>query len=161
MNKRGHIGTALLPFIAFILIINAFYVMYTFNGKLNSYRSDLNSVVELSAAEHESVKENIMSSISEAISSVSSEDRSNGRFEDAFRKALSEKIETYRSSEQNNNAYAKLSLGNYNLSFNDGLYTLTASDIFEDSKYSNNEIRYSYSLNVLFDKDNVISVYID
>jgi hypothetical protein len=69
--------------------------------------------------------------------------------------------ETCRSSGQNNNAYARLSLGNYNLSFNDGLYTLTASDIFEDSKYSNNEIRYSYSLNVLFDKNNVISVYID
>jgi hypothetical protein len=125
MNKRGHIGTALLPFIAFILIINAFYVMYTFNGKLDSYRSELNSVVGLSIAEHESIKENIISSISEAISSVSSEDRSNGRFEDAFKKALSENIETYRSSGQNTNVYAKLSLGNYSLSFSDEVYTLT------------------------------------
>lgn len=161
MNKRGHIGTALLPFIAFILIINAFYVMYTFNGKLDSYASELNSVVDLSLAEHESVKKNIVYSVSEAISSISSEDKSDLKFEDAFKKALSEKIETYRSSGQNTNIYAKLSLGNYGLSFNDGIYTLTASDIFEDSKYSNNEIRYSYSLKVVFDKNKVVSVSVD
>lgn len=155
MNRRGNIGTLMLVFGALILVIYALYVMISFNGSIGKNRNELRDISDKAEISHEAILDNVnkivLSSIQASTNSVN--------FEKSFKESLNVVALPYRNSGLNNNVYAKLAVGDYSLHFDGSKYVLNASGMFEIYKSGQNEIRYDYSLDVLFDKTRVISSF--
>lgn len=153
MNRKGHIGTALLPVLALILVINSFVVMSSFNSDVVKIKSEFGSLSGRANAEHNLIIENIEVGLNQSIELANIT-----LFEQDLNKFVKEFANTKRDSSLNTNLYAKIALGNYSLLKNRDSYELTVLDVFENYNLNNNEVAYSYSLKVVFDKDKVISI---
>lgn len=157
MNRKGHIGTFLISVLYLILAINLLFVMAIFNEDISLISGEIEVLNQKSEASHELVLFNLNSSISDSISSS----RSATNFEKAFNESLKALAEQKRASGLNTNLYGKIATGNYTLTFSGLRYELVVSDVFEDYKEGNNEVRYSYSMLAVFDKEKVISLDIE
>lgn len=156
MNRRGNIGVLLTPFIAFILIVMALFNMITFNGNLSDERANLNILALKSDKNHNLIERNL-----KEITLISIQNsRNSADFVLAFNESLKRLASEKRTSETTNNLYAKIALGEYTIKETALGYELIVPDIFEDYSVSNNELRYYYSIAVLFDKDRLISINI-
>lgn len=154
MNRRGHTGTIMLVIGAFFLVVFALYIMLSNNTDLSLIKAELRSASDYSAASHslliKEFRDIINKSIDEAKSSVD--------FEMSLNESLKKYANEKRSSGLGNNLYAKIVLGEYSLVLKEGKYEIVVSDVSENYNMNNNEVSYSYSLNVVFDKDKVISI---
>ena len=162
MNRKGHIGTALVPLLALILVINALFVMDSFNGDISKVRAEIRATMNKVSVEHKFVKSTLNETIIKSID-LSKDKLANfgdSDFEKTFNESIKMLAEEKRASGLNTNVYAKIALGEYSLSFDSisGKYTLIVNDIFEQTNVANNEARYNYNLKVLFDMEKVISV---
>ena len=153
MNRKGHIGTFLMPIIALVLVVNALFVMITFNEDISKARAEIRASTSKMIAEHQLVRFNLNKSISDSILGADKND-----FEKTFNESLKDASLKYRTSETNTNLYAKLSLGDYSLTLKDGKYELIVSEVSENYNLDNNEVTYAYSLKAIFDKTKVNSV---
>jgi hypothetical protein len=153
MNRRGHIGTGLMPLIALALFVNAWVVMYGFDVDLTKSRADLRAIEEKSSFTHKFVKDELNKTFLEAIAQS---DKSN--FELSFNNSLRQSANNLRNSGLNTNLYARIALGEYTLTKNGENYTLIVKDVFENEASGVNEISYFYSLRINFDKTKVVSI---
>ena len=155
MNRRGHLGTLLLVFGAFILVGYALHAMLSFGGDISKIKAELRALSGKSVAVHKDVLINIEKMVFKAIASSTSVD-----FEKTFNECIKKLAEEKRASGLNMNVYAKLALGNYSLTFDSvtAKYTLVVNNVFEQTAVENNNVRYLYNLEILFDKSHVISV---
>lgn len=159
MNRRGHIGTALMPFLALILIVNALFIMQDFNSDISKKRAELRAFSDKSGAEHNAIIEIVKSSILESIATASSGGLDRADFEEAFNKTLREIINPQRISGINTNVYAKIANGEYAISKNAaGNYVLIVNGVFDKSSFAVNEATYYYSIEVVFDRTKVLSI---
>lgn len=162
MNRRGHIGTLLLVIGALILVVSALYVMTRFGDDVSRVRSEMRSLSGKSSAVHENVLIDVEKIVNDAF--VLSKDKlanfGDSEFEKLFNKSLKNLAGQERVSGLNMNVYARIALGNYSLNFDSvsGKYDLVVYDVFEQTNVENNNMRYVYNLEILFDKDHVISV---
>lgn len=154
MNRRGHTGTIMLVIGAFFLVVFALYMMLSNNTDLSLIKSELRFASDYSTASHslliKEFKDIIFKSISEAKSSVD--------FEKSFNESLKKYAAEKRVSGLSNNLYAKIVLGEYSLVLKDVRYEIVVSGISENYNMNNNEVSYSYSLKIVFDKNQVISI---
>lgn len=154
MNKKGHVGTIMLVIGAFLLVVSSLYFMLSSNTDLSLIKAQLRSSSDFVDVSHsyliKDIKNIIDNSINESNSSIN--------FEMSFNESLKKFASEKRTSGLNNNLYAKIALGNYSLQLIDGKYNLIVPDVFENYNFDNNEITYSYSLKVVFDKEKVISI---
>lgn len=154
MNRQGHVGTVLLVIGAFLLVIASLFMMVSSNTDLSLIKAELRQSSDFAQASHkhllDSIKEIIVSSIDGSKSSL--------EFEKSFNESLKRYSTEKRASGLNTNLYAKLSLGDYSLTLKDGKYEIIVSGIFENYNLNNNEITYSYSLRIDFDKAGFISM---
>lgn len=153
MDRKGHIGTMLLPFIALILVVNALVVMHVFNGNIDEEKAQIRIVSDKAFVGHELVFNSLNESVSESISNSNKED-----FELSFRNLLKDSVEKLRNSGVNTNIYAKLAVQDYSLDLSNGVYELMVKDVFENYDNFNNEVSYKYSIRVLFDMDKIILI---
>ena len=153
MNRKGNIGTALMPLLALILFVNALFVMNGFNEDFSKKKSELRILSDKSSTEHELIelkfKEAVLNSISASNGSLD--------FESSFKSNLSSFAEVERVSGLNTNLYGKLANGEYSLISIDDRYELLIFDVFENYGYANNELKYAYSVKIIFDEMKVIS----
>ena len=158
MNRRGHIGTALIPVLALILVVNALFVMNGFNEGLGKARAEIRAVNSKALAEHKLIEQNVNASVWASIAIASSGGESNKNFDNSFKKALSDVINQQRNSGINTNVYAKLANGEYSLKIDGKNYVLIVSEVFDKTVLGVNEVTRFYSLKVVFDKSKLISI---
>ncbi len=163
MNRRGHLGTLLLVFGALILVSVSLFVMYDFGSEVDKHKSELRAVTSKSDALHKFLLKDFENMVFESIT------LSKGKNELEFEKNFNESFKSiaFREREKkvrniNTNLYAQISLGNYSLKFVElsGKYELVVGDVFEKTDFENHEIKYLYSVKVIFDKEKIYSVYI-
>lgn len=151
MNKKGHIGTLLLVFGALVLVVFALYSMISFNSDLSKKKAELRASSDFAEASHKFVLKGFEDILGKSIS----DSKSSSEFEKSFNTSLKKYASEKRESGLNTNIYAKMVLGDYSLILKDGKYELMIFDVFENYNMNNNEVRYSYSLKVIFDKNKV------
>lgn len=154
MNRKGHVGTIMLVIGALLLVISSLFMMVSSNTDLTLIRSELRASSDFAEASHDY----LIKDIREVLNKLLSESRNSTNFEVSFNASLKKYASEKRSSGLNNNLYAKLALGDYSLLSSDGKYELLISEISENYNLNNNEIKYSYSLKIVFNKDGEISV---
>ncbi len=154
MNRRAHVGTVLLVIGAFLLVITSLFMMVSSNTDLSLIKSELRSSSDFAEANHEFLLESTESIIVKSIM----ESKDSLEFEKSFNESLKKYATEKRGTGLNNNLYAKLSLGDYSIVLKDGRYEILILEISENYNLNNNEIKYSYSLNVVFDKVEFISM---
>jgi len=152
MNNKGQIGSVLMVFGALILVVIALLAMLSFKEGVDNSRIQLKSLSESAIAKHNYLKNDFNSLVLESIESS----KESNNFENSFNESLKELAEAKRSSNQNNNFYAKLALGDYSLSFENGNFRIIIFELFEDYSVKNNELRYNYSFNILFNKEGIL-----
>ncbi|MGV8131689.1 MAG: hypothetical protein ACP5N7_06340 [Candidatus Pacearchaeota archaeon] len=154
MNRRAHVGTVLLVIGAFLLVIASLFMMVSSNTDLSLIKAELRSSSDFAHVSHEYLLDSTNSIIVKAVS----ESKDSLEFEKSFNESLKKYANEKRASGLNTNLYAKLSLGDYSVVFKDGKYELLVTGIFENYNFKGNEIGYSYSLNVVFDRAGFISM---
>ncbi|MEK6915242.1 MAG: hypothetical protein AABW89_01715 [Nanoarchaeota archaeon] len=156
MNRKGHIGTALMPFLFLVLIVNALIVMYGFSSEVDKTKAQIRALIGESYAGHENILNWVNKSVTESLLVADKND-----FEDSFNLSFKKLADEKRGSELNTNMYAKIALGEYSL-FKDGdKYIINVKDVFESSNVEYNGVKYSYSLTVLFDDSKVLDIKVD
>lgn len=155
MNRKGHIGTALIPFLFLVLIVNALIVMYGFSSEVDKTKAPVRLLIGKSYEGHENILNWINKSVTESLLSV---DKTN--FENSFKSKFSELANGIRDSELNTNLYAKIALVDYSFVLDDGRYNIVVKDVFETNVIENNEMKYNYSLTVLFDDSKVLDIIV-
>lgn len=154
MNRRGNLGVLLTPFIAFILIVMALFNMVTFNGNLSDEKASLNILNLKSDKTHDLFEQSLREIVNLSIENSKTSVDFVKSFNESFKNLASEK----RGSNLGTNLYAKIALGEYLVRETTSGYEIIVSEIFEDYAIQNNELRYFYSIRILFDKQKVISV---
>ncbi|MBM3232218.1 hypothetical protein FJZ21_02475 [Candidatus Pacearchaeota archaeon] len=160
MNKKGHIGTLLLVFGALVLVVFALYSMISFNSDLSKKKAELRAISDKSESTHKFTLKFVSVMINDSLNESLSKGTvfGNNDFEVKFNESFRKLADAKRGGEINTNIYAKIALGDYSLVLNDGKYQLMIFDVFENYNSNNNEVRYSYSLKVIFDENRVYSL---
>jgi len=154
MNHKGHIGSMMMALGASILVIYALMVMVNFERNISKESLELSILSEINKLNHESNIDNLRTIIFQAI--INSKETDN--FEELFNESLKSLADSQRTKSQNTNLYAKLALGDYSLTFDGTNYILIIKDIFQETTRAMNEIKYSYSLSISFNKEGIITI---
>ena len=136
-----------------MIVINALFVMWTFGKDLGKSKAEIRAMTSKALAEHKLIEKNVREIVAEAIKLS---DKNN--FEESFNKSVKDIANRERFSGLSTNIYARFAHGEYTLSFDNINYVLTVNDVFENGLYGVNEVKYNYSMIVIFDKERVISV---
>ena len=153
LNKRGHIGTALMVLGALVLVIATLYSFAIFSDKTGGEKERLNSFISEFSFEEKYVSAVLMDMVEEAID----EAKTKANFEEEFEKSLIEIAKRRRDEERKNNLFARLILEPPNFYESNGAYFLKVEDVFVKFDEDKNSIERKFHFEIEFDKDRIIS----